>query len=168
MKKLFLLFVTVFLTILLFTGCKWLFPPETPTLPLETQTGEHTFGCYIDGELFLKNNKPIFLGDWLGARYVSTDDGLIYPKGIKIWCEGRNGKVIEMFFNNFTIGSDIVMDKVSYAGVENCDVSYVHLTKLDTINRIISGRFEFNLIDSVNNKTVRFTEGRFDIRNMSK
>jgi len=156
----------VLLAIVLFTSCKWLFPPVIPTLPPETQTGEHTFGCYIDGELFVKNNQPRFWGSWLEALYVSIDDDIL-PKGIEIKCEGINGKTICMFFDKTVTDSNIVINKVSYAGITNYNVSYVYLTRLDTIKAIISGRFEFELNDSINNKKIKFTEGRFDIRNVS-
>ena len=37
------------------------------------------------------------------------------------------------------------------------------ITKLDLTNRIISGKFYFNGIDTASNETIKITDGRFDL-----
>lgn len=39
-----------------------------------------------------------------------------------------------------------------------------NISRLDTINDIIAGTFSFDAKDSVENKTIKITEGRFDLR----
>jgi hypothetical protein len=40
----------------------------------------------------------------------------------------------------------------------------VQFTRIDTINRIVSGTFEFSAIDKNTGKTIKVTDGRFDIK----
>jgi hypothetical protein len=99
------------------------------------------------------------------ASYTIDDNIYGIPKGIAISCDGANGKSINFWLidTDPTLYTNIEMTKVSYDGIATSDVPYIYLTKLDTINRIISGRFEFELQTS-DGKKIRFTEGRFDIQ----
>jgi hypothetical protein len=157
MKKI-TFFISILAAYIFFAACE-----KDPKLPPETQTGAHTFGCYIDGELFL----PIrtFYGNMINA-YYDTIGNNSWHKGLSIWCYGNNGNKLYMSFKNPTpiTSSNILIDTVSYAGIENYHVSSIYFTKFDTINRIVSGRFEFELTDTINNNIIKFTDGRFDIR----
>ena len=112
MKK--LIKISLALLAILLSACERDIPT---TLPPATQEGKNTFGCYINGELFLKNNQPTMIS-WLQACYVSIDNS-IFPKGIEIQCEGRNRNTIRMFFKETVVGSNIVINEVSYAGIKN-------------------------------------------------
>lgn len=44
---------------LLFHSCLHPKEPTAPQLPPETQTGANTFGCYVNGQLWLPEGKPM-------------------------------------------------------------------------------------------------------------
>ena len=166
-------FVTVFLTILLFTGCQYiyhqLFPPVIPTLPAETQTGKNTFGCYINGELFL-NNALYSIGRnldvWYGSLGLDEIDSIfIIQAGSRSAGYLRFCLAPDIVRNN-KINEFVLIDKVEYytsnnSYVEGNNISSIIFTKIDTISRILSGRFEFDLVKG-NGDILKFTEGRFD------
>jgi len=164
----------VLLAIVLFTSCKWLFPPVIPTLPPETQTGENTFGCYINGELFLNNVRWAW-GNNLEVWYVYDllADSTTFI--IRSDYNDENQQIVKRLI--FTLDTNIVVNEkvneflpikkveYTYVGggfrVESNNVSSIIFTKIDTINHILSGRFEFDLVKG-NGDTLKFTEGRFD------
>jgi hypothetical protein len=39
----------------------------------------------------------------------------------------------------------------------------IQFSRIDTLNRIVSGRFEFSAIDNNTAKTINVTDGRFDV-----
>jgi hypothetical protein len=163
MKKI-TFFISVLAAYIFFAACE---THDNTKLPPETQTGANTFGCYIDGELFVQSNKrPNFYIPALSATYIPIDVSPSEKKGIYISCFDINGKEIYLFFTDTETNSNIIIDEVFYSGVVNFNVPNMYLTKLDTadIDGIISGRFAFNLTDSVNNRTIKFTDGRFDIK----
>jgi hypothetical protein len=165
-----------FLTFLLFSldGC-FLFPDSSSkeTLPPPTQTGANTFGCYVNGKLWLPkgyngtsnlnpyydpnfHGKIIFdisayrlLSDkdqqYLGIAITGMDKEGVYP------VDTHRGNV------NFSINS--------------CDYLYndttvfkqgsIIITKLNL--PVVSGTFEFKLYKS-GCDTITFTQGRFDIK----
>jgi len=146
--------------------------PEEPTeLPPETQKGANTFGCLVNGELFVA--QPHFSGfnvqNYVDALYINALDG---NSTITIFGSRKSG-FIEFRIPNPEIGKSFITNKSEYSSNGNRfqgeDTGEIFLTKLDLENRIVSGTFEFEIPllkdgEAVEDSTVKITEGRFDIK----
>ncbi len=143
-----------------------------PELPPATQTGENTFGCKVNGEIWLPKgwgNYPKFSEPF----YHLSASGLF---GFK----ARNNKdyeITEIFSleldSMFDIGiyvyDSIVLNETYsnengiYFIPDTLYENYFEITKIDTENKIVSGLFEFHLISVDGTTSVVVTEGRFDV-----
>jgi hypothetical protein len=144
------------------------------TLPPETQTGANTFGCYINGELFVASSKYAPWGhSHIGAGYLRGMKLLTfggYGKsgvlGIEI-IDPKEGVYMKMTRASFVPNDEWGRDCFLFGGKE---IGEITLTKLDTVNCIVSGRFKFQgkcsdpLFNITGDSTVNITEGRFDIK----
>ncbi len=194
MKKLSYIISIVTINLLLVTNttsCKKLISPEPDNeeLPPITTEGKNTFGCLVNGEVmatpftnlsdlkvyyhFLKN-EPNLLGtsliralkkrgverNWrveIGSTQSLFKTGE-YTLGDKDSANQIKGEALFSILPNSGPGL------VEYRTSSNLYTQF-NITKLDTINRIISGTFEF---DAVNEKddtdTVKIRQGRFDCK----
>ena len=151
---------------------------EIPTeMPPETQTGANTFGCLIDGELFVGGCCAPWMSPVLSVTYRPASDHL----GITIWgkMNGNPAGAIEIGIDSFLQNSTHKSYFANYYphGSKECPNYSVSndgiciITKLDTLNKIVSGRFEFvgrcadwnyNIMDST--MSIQITQGRFDFK----
>lgn len=171
----------VFLLSLLFSAsCKRTItpttpPPEVEQLPPATQEGKNTFGCLINGNIWIpyKTDFSRKLEVWYDQTYRNGS--------IRIIAERRKQAIDQ----NITIAIDS-LDHVGFYSlnyreskiyyddlIKNCiydsfDASVfktgnLNITKLDYQNRIIAGTFEFTIIKS-GCDTIKATQGRFDVK----
>lgn len=148
-------------------------PPPTPLslLPPETQTGQRTFGCLVNGQAWNLAGSPLggplFTAQYnssyliLGASGLSADktsSGGVIQIGIgKIATAGRYTLTRrDTSFVNY----DDVRTNCKYYTDKN-HPAVIEVTRLDLINRIVSGRFSFTLETPGCGKIV-VTDGRFD------
>jgi len=151
-----------FLLTLTATQCEREDPPQ---LPPETQEGRNTFRCYINGELFVASFGSAPLKQrFLVARYTrcaSTNDYIV-----DIQAYGRRG-LGELSVLNPEEGEVSTLSRAFffYDGVEYYaqNAGEIFFTRLDTANRILSGRFAIDLFCS-EGSVLQITEGRFDVR----
>ena len=145
--------------------------PENPVdaLPPITQTGENTFACLINGKPFFSSFKrrATYSGnsisisgsrrDELGLRSVS-----IQGFDIQI-IEGENYMLKSSESGNFTgiylIDGGLTLD----TGTTDETPGLLTITRFDLEEFIVSGTFEFSVIDDEGN-TLNFTDGRFDLK----
>ncbi len=145
---------------------------QEDSLPPATQTGANTFGCYINGKLYVpkgfEQNKPNFdmIVDpgYFGnleintfSKYGSTTNTLI------INCFGVRTA------NNYILPTDSIYP---FNKINNCYYNdpinkfrsgFLKITRYDLANQIISGEFEFKLFDpTISCDTISITKGRFD------
>jgi len=171
----------------LFVSCKKDPPaepePTEPVMPPATQIGANTFGCYIDGELFVANEGgsvwsiPALSGSYdevdkdfrlQGSRYINDEAGEY--DDVRIRADITAGEGIYNYRYNEMSGSD---GYVNWHG--GC--SYYYLAKSDNLGKltitylnedenIIAGTFYINLInpDCEEDTIMKITEGRFDFR----
>lgn len=173
-----LLLISVFL---LLTTCK---KNNTPpdTLPPVTQTGANTFGCKVNGEVWVPYYSCGYLGNPCGEMQVDIHPLSQYsllPISVSI--------LVNRFHNGddsyFSIGFetdaqgniyDSAYINFSGKGVGNPPVNgdyhksfnttnTFQITKLDTINKIISGTFYLVLKKDFNDSIV-VEDGRFDFK----
>ena len=162
---------------LIFASCK---KESEDTLPPATQTGAGTFGCKINGKVYVTkgssgtgtpNPKIQYDFDLNGQPYLSIETKRFDANIV-------DGAVLIYFSNlintgNYGIGGDFKYSVgwnsyIPGCGVGNLDPNVTALgggtiSKLDIPNRIISGTFSFKAVKP-NCDTIRITEGRFDIK----
>ena len=185
MKKLkTLLAATLLLLLFTFSKCKK--NKDAPQLPPETTTGAMTFGCKIDGRVFVPRDgrgKPglyvqyVNLGTGPGGGWYlnipatnwipSTPEGvnietdsLLVEEGMNYefkYDEANNSKIKGTAFSGYGNG-------ISGYIKTNSDTGSLRIVKFDKINRILSGTFSYSATDLSNGTKIHITEGRFDIR----
>ncbi|MBY0477079.1 MAG: hypothetical protein K2Q24_05500 [Chitinophagaceae bacterium] len=168
-------YLLLFSSLLLNSKCK---KDNEPQLPPETTIGAMTFGCKIDGKVFVPKGgngysgiitEYPFLGNGPGGGWflnivaanraasnlptVSiTTDSLLLIQGTAYQLKKQKG---------FAKGQH-TFDLLLYQMWPN-DFGELFITKHDSIQRILSGRFSFTASRSTGEKVI-VTEGRFDIR----
>ncbi|MBK8089232.1 MAG: hypothetical protein IPK31_15550 [Chitinophagaceae bacterium] len=149
-----------------------------PQLPPETTTGAMTFGCKIDGEVFIPKDggglsglktEYLFLGNGPGGgwflniaavdrssnvlpRVAITTDSLLLVEGNTYQLVKQKG------FAKGQYGLDLFLYQIL-----SSDQGELFITKHNQSLRILSGRFSFTASTFAGEK-VTITEGRFDIR----
>ena len=164
----------------------------TPTLPAITQTGENTFGCYVDGKLLKpRNGTGTYLGadrsmnffgstnneyNEIRARDFKSNDGKILDIQINnLFQNGSGNYTINESncerFNNANQNTNIRLRLWNssleeynwYCSIENGGVLII--SRFDLPSRIVSGTFYCNVVnEDYPNDIIEITEGRFDIK----
>ncbi len=159
---------------------------EEPQLPPITTTGAMTFGCKIDGKVFVPKDgrgRPglycqyINLGtgsdggwylnipatDWQSSSIPSisiTTDSLLVEEGVSYEFQydvANNSTIKGTAFSGYANGS------TGYIKT-NSDTGSLKVLKFDKINKILSGTFSYSATDLSSGKKINIAEGRFDIR----
>lgn len=169
------------LAVALFASCK----KEVTELPAITQTGAHTFGAKVDGSLFVPQGfGPIPDDDILVARFLP--DGSLYINA-RNFASSPNEKEFELFIkavngpgtyplNSSTSGNPSTAASYGYYVKRNLTpenewittptyTGSVTITKVDNVNKFVSGTFQFNAINMYGTpQPLSVTEGRFDVK----
>jgi hypothetical protein len=173
MKKQSVFLLVSLLSFILFAAGSCEKEDEEPQLPPITQTGEDTFGCMVDGEVWMPKAYDLFPMKHVVLERVDDE---------RIWHIGaRQGSASNFYFSIYE--DSLKVGKISIPVDESNDVGIYHasqhfdnssfrwndelpgeliITRLDTINKIISGTFWFDLLNSGNEK-VEIRDGRFDL-----
>jgi hypothetical protein len=183
---------SILVFLILTTGlcaCKKDPPPEEPTEPVMpplTHQGLNTFGCYIDGELFVANDGddywdiPAVSGSFdevdkklslQGTRYIKNEEGEIddvhirgfVTEGVGSYAYSYNDEGKSVGYVNWNGG------KCDYFYRErpDFDIGQLTITYLNEEKNIISGTFCMNLINEnceTGDTLMKITDGRFDFR----
>jgi len=167
--------ITKFLSLLILLdlsfciGCK---DKEWTTLPPETQTGARTFGCYVNGELFVKGKETLFHPLLIASYYKNNNS-------FSISCTSNDNQSIGMQLNNVEVNiSKPISEAYFFSYGANCycfsekEIGEIIITKFDTISGhafgIVSGQFQFkgqcsdNTLNITGDSIVYVTNGRFD------
>lgn len=154
-------------------------PNPIDLLPPATQTGENTFGCLLDGEVFTPNAFSVPYNcfyqyvDGEYYFYVSAKNkGKGITKGISIGTEG-----LQIIKNNtYILKQRIEGNAFGFLYIGNSNTgeileiytSSIHtgeliITNLDLENNIVSGTFWFDVQDN-EGEVHKIREGRFDMK----
>jgi len=159
-----------FLFLFLFTQC------EKDNFPDITTSGEHTFGCRVNGTEWTPKKSPNSLGisatdSPLDARYEQIADVMLI-KATHYYSEA-NRKTIKVIIRSpeegntydlaFSVSPLLYFDCSSYQ-IDSTVQATVTIDKFNLSERIISGTFEYTAIgeDGCSDK-VEITDGRFDL-----
>ena len=149
-------------------------PPvnQVDLLPSATQTGRRTFGCLVNGQPWTPAGNP-FAGPLFTAEYDKQHLRLIATRGIV-----SNGattlEAIQIEIDSISGPKKFILssDNSSFTNYENVTAKCIYytdathpaaviITRLDLVNRIVSGTFDFTL-ETPGCGKVTVTEGRFD------
>ncbi|MFN6944413.1 MAG: DUF6252 family protein [Cytophagaceae bacterium] len=171
-------FLGLFLLLFL-TSCPKITPePKPEELPPETQEGKDTFGCLVNGQVWVPR-VTVWVGQSrLVSSYSAGTFNLVARKNINRSGITENQSISIRISENalqsgnyllnspFKDGRGHFTDLISKCIYETDSIQYdglVEITKLDTINQIVSGRFHFTA-NSEDCGKLEVTEGRFDVR----
>jgi hypothetical protein len=183
MKKI-LLVLTLLMTISL--SCRKNSDDASNIFPIETQEGRNTFGCYVNGSAFIAGTtlfglvSPVnvsyyqdsaqyyqagFLSiNGIDARYSLDVAGDIVINKLKVFGVGE----YNLQHAGGNCASTYSCDDIGYRNATTGRIYYAEsgkliVTKLDTVSKIVSGKFNFIAKDTLGNR-IEVTDGRFDAR----
>ena len=164
-------------SILQFSGCG-LLPTPKEELPPITQEGKNTFGCLVNGKLWLPK----------GYNGTSNLDASYDPSFMGGAFNLSTYRIDGDFREYITLGSDSISKSGTYdvnpkgrfltfysklnskgAGCDLSDFTIVKskgkvtIIKLDLISQVVAGTFEFTIYKP-NCDTIKVTQGRFDMK----
>lgn len=158
--------------LLFFIACK----KEVSELPPATQTGANTFGATVKGEMWMPKGVGIIGKPMLETHY---DNGRTVIINARNFAATPKESEFEIIIKNVTTpGSYLLTDdsgssayfverKFMPTGEWKTNNQYrgkINVTLADTINRVISGTFEFEAASLYNEGPLKVTEGRFDLK----
>ncbi|OAV67963.1 hypothetical protein Barb6_02205 [Bacteroidales bacterium Barb6] len=139
------------------------------SLPPETQSGANTFGCLVNGKLFVNERQTISEG----AIYWPEDNFLnIYIDANRVESVVLQDSIVKTGIYHplrFASFEHSTYEKAYLFSTENS--GKIYLTRFDTINKVVSGTFSFcaekanplNWRDHTGDSVVNVTQGRFDL-----
>jgi hypothetical protein len=148
--------------------------PSKEQLPAITQTGANTFGFLLNGEVWLPKGgllssildltyDPNYKNGSFGIfanRYLPNEDKVKLTIGLTN--VNKAGRYELNYENKNIIYSDSKSPNCYY--YEDISITgFVDITKIDLVNKFISGTFEFKLEKS-GCPAINATQGRFDLK----
>lgn len=145
-------------------------------MPSATQTGANTFGARVNGNLWVPKDVGIFGKPALEAHYdvgrtviINARNFASTPKESEFEIKIKNATAPGVYLLNDNTGSSAyyVERKFMPTGEWKTTNQYygrVTVTVADTVNRILSGSFEFEAASLYNEAPLTVTEGRFDVK----
>ena len=171
-----------YILLLAFTSCK---SCRKDILPDATQSGAGTFGCKINGQIWIPNKETNGFGGGgaINARYIDSNNPT-FPSSLWLITSDNNGNSIILYVNNLPnggLGTYLLNENTGIRPAELSPKNYMYVVKENkpyttnnaykgsmtitnvTSTGIISGTFEGTAYYQ-NGETVKITEGRFDVR----
>jgi hypothetical protein len=171
MKTKTLIFITSISFFPFLSGCSlfepddaWLKPiPPSNTLPPITQTGANTFGCKVNGQVWLPTTVWV---DYQNGGMVIDAKNLYSPESTIIITIGNytiTGNGSYKFGSSTTyLSKGLYRYNGSRYYTDSTYEGWLNISRLDSVNSIISGTFSFMGKDVNTGEVVNVTEGRFD------
>jgi hypothetical protein len=140
-------------------------------LPPITQMGHNTFGCLIDGKVWIPlsgNSPPLNFSRTRKRLLIQANDD--FGTGFYFLCPPATKDTSFTVSNNTVHNPDqtfIYYSDISGVGAPSLPVHGFQgtftFTRYDTVNAIYSGTFSMTVIDTVSGHTTQITQGRFDL-----
>lgn len=165
------------LLILFLFSCKKA-DPHPDVLPPATQEGKNTFGCFLNGKvwvpytyaLFARKITPVF-GSWVSIEALHYEDPKASDKQTIVisFLPDRTNPVrtYHMSLDDDAEAFAAYYDRQGcyyYSDPEDIMEGHITITKYDLLEeKVIAGTFKFTL-GKEDCETLHFADGRFDIR----
>lgn len=160
--------ICIFLCPLFYGSCN----EDEDELPPITMEGKNTFGCFVNGKLFI-TKAPIGQSGLHAeiSTYPDTVGVIIYASNssvnkvlvISIYDSPtlQTGKSYDLTNPNFQV------QYTDYANTNSCTYEsvqngFITLSKFDLSKSIVSGTFQFDIFGSNCKDSISITQGRFD------
>lgn len=141
--------------------------PDDWTLPPATSNGAGTFGCLIDGKVYIPYGEVPWVdpGVYMTVVYASSEG-----HSFALMVRDKKDGIVENKRYYFEGGEDV---KLSYTTISPAAYCFyedppvtgsIMFSRVDFEAHVISGTFEFTAYSDGCNKSVTVTEGRFDLR----
>ena len=145
----------LFILCLLLISCEEDPSVDITVMPEETSIGANTFGCLIDGWLYVGGRYQEI--SWMGIYQKSIEfiyiDPPVEESEMKVQVICKPGKILSFTILAPEEGKRCNYIDASLNGQNIFSPGEAYITRFDKTNKIISGRFEGGEI----------TEGRFDV-----
>ena len=184
LKTIHLSFALALSLFLISSSCKKDNPPtpSEPQLPAITTTGKNTFGCYIDEDLYLPKGGAYYraiefpsyheIPGRLDILTLNQKDQTDWLKVIIFIKEGvfgtgiftNVGDSLDPLFRVYKDGNP--PSEILEYYVDTTKTRFVEITRLDFENKIVSGIFEFTVVNNTYHDTIFINQGRFDLRDL--
>jgi hypothetical protein len=163
------IFIYIFSCTLLSLSCK------KEKLPKATQEGKNTFGCKIDGKVFLPSKSSGLFGSPPVEVYNIPSNG--FTLLAKYYGDGSDPFKKDMILyleyltstGTYTLNAAPNQGTYELTGIAYYQTDAIHtgivtITRCDLTSQIYSGTFSFTAIDKSTGKVVKVTDGRFDVQ----
>jgi hypothetical protein len=171
-------YLILLLMLILVTACEKELPPYPTKLPPATEEGKNTFGCMIEDELYVPEiRRPSYTVSIHNSYPIKLEFPQYPDYYLMIHTARAAGKKDDFKDADITLyASDINKPgiyKLSISSIYNnsCYTSYLIednlliITKLDTVNYVISGQFNGMARDChTYSRYISITQGRFDLK----
>lgn len=147
--------------------------PEPLTLPPATQTGENTFGCLVNCEVFVPNGNNLYPS--ISEPIINIEEEIFGFDAYNVKdfdCLTHVRVLVESFADVGTYSCTYYSSTYFVGCMAGFDAGFkldtngsniVKITRVDAEKGIVSGTFEYNLIQTETGDTIKITNGRFDL-----
>ena len=145
-----------------------------PQLPAETQTGANTFGCKINDTIYLPTGTP-FTCPAYNVQYYKSDGALLIKtsstcaSGLNVYLynvsQAKDYEIFNPIANAYYYRNSRNSNSNCnlYERLNSVQTGTVTITRLDLINKIVSGKFN-GILKIAGCPDIVITEGRFDFK----
>ena len=163
--------IQVLLFCILFLSCEK--DPIPINLPPNTTSGENTFGCYINGEIYIPEHRTVTLQ--YGPIELDFPSYPDYVFGVFTNRVVHKTDKIEDADLSFVVKNineegtyrilfgNVIYNSKKFSVDSLCSGELV-ITRFDSTEKIISGTFNFVAKNEFDNEVVNVTNGRFDLK----
>lgn len=184
---------SIFLLLLPLLAAAWLFscykdsPPPNPgplpidytVLPPATQEGKNTFGCKVNGEVWVPRvelwvpwyDKAVNFNEKNGTGTgiiscrllnITTDDFFTIAFAANYF-QPTTYKSTNNSISQFWFSPDFRLGHERFDPLEDDSTNLLQITAIDTSKNFVSGVFHCTLYNGDKTQTLKITEGRFDL-----
>jgi len=142
----------------------WLKPiPPSNTLPPITQTGANTFGCKVNGQVWLPTT--VWVDYHNGGMVISANNWYGFHSDVIItiseFTAFKPGNY-ELSANTSYISKGSYRNGKDMYYTDSIYLGNLTINRLDSVNSILSGTFSFDAKNASTGEVIHVTEGRFD------
>ena len=153
-------------------------PPDYTVLPPATQEGKNTFGCKVNGQVWVPrveifapwfdkmaqlHEKNGTGGGGISCRILSTTQDEYMTIGFgPSYFQARTYRTLSDTAQ-FRFNPDFRRLSENFHHIDGDTSNYFTITKIDTVRNFISGVFQCSIYNSDKSRKIKITEGRFDM-----